>query len=279
MLGGMDAAIVIVGDEILSGHVREANAHFIATRLAAHGHMLRRIAIVPDEPAEIAAAVARETRDPQITLLFVCGGLGPTHDDRTMEGVAAALNVGLEACGPIAARIAEIAGHVRAEAFDGDPLGMSGLEKMALAPAGAQALECPSGVIPAVTLVAHATRLFVLPGPPRELQVVFTEAVEPGYLHGTGTIPVREEIEHEFPESALATVLADVETTVGVKIGSYPGSERVLIRIAGDAESVAGAARLIRQAIDALAASTDGRRLLELMAARRAERARERGDA
>lgn len=272
MLGGMNAAIVIVGDEILSGHVREANAHYIATRLAAHGHTLRRIAIVSDEPSEIAATVARETGDPAIHMLFVCGGLGPTHDDRTMEGVAAALNVDLEPCGPIAARIAEIAGHVQAEAFDGDPLGMSGLQKMALAPAGAQALVCPSGVIPAVTVEAQGTRVFILPGPPRELQAVFAECVEPEYLEGTGTIPVRHEIEHEFPESALAAVLAEVEITTPVKIGSYPGTERVLIRIAGDADSVAAAADRIREAIDALAASPDGKRLLAMMAQRRAQR-------
>lgn len=272
----MDASIVIVGDEILSGHVREANAHFIATRLAAHGHMLRRIAIVPDEPREIAASVARETADPAVDIVFVCGGLGPTHDDRTMEGVAAALDVGLEPCAPIAARIAEIAGHVRAEDFDGDPLGLAGLEKMALAPAGSVALECASGVIPAVTIAAGGTRLFILPGPPRELGAVFTECVEPGYLEGTGTIPVREEIQHEFPESALAVVLAEVEATIPVKIGSYPGTERVLVRIAGAAEPVAAAAKRIRDAIATLAASTDGQRLLALMRRRREERARER---
>lgn len=272
----MDASIVIVGDEILSGHVREANAHYIAIRLAEHGHALRRIAIVPDEPREIAACVGRETADPAVDLVFVCGGLGPTHDDRTMEGVAMALDVGLEPCGPIAARIAEIAGHVRAEAFDGDPLGIGGLEKMALAPAGAEALECASGVIPAVTLTAGATRLFVLPGPPREMQAVFSECVEPNYLAGRGTIPVREEIVHDFPESALAVVLAEVEQSIPVKIGSYPGSERVLIRVAGDAGAVAEACKRIRHAIDTLAASTDGQRLLALMRARREERARTR---
>ncbi|HEX9695337.1 MAG TPA: competence/damage-inducible protein A [Actinomycetota bacterium] len=273
----MDASIVIVGDEILSGHVREANAHFIAIRLAVHGHTLRRIAIVPDEPREIAASVARETADPAVDIVFVCGGLGPTHDDRTMEGVASALDVPLEPCAPIAARIAEIAGHVRAEAFDGDPLGLEGLRKMALAPAGSQALECASGVIPAVTVTSRSTRLFILPGPPREMQAVFTECVEPQYLEGKGTIPVREEIEHEFPESALAVVLADVEASIAVKIGSYPGTERVLIRVAGDAESVASAAKRIRHAIDTLAASADGQRLLALMRSRREERARKRG--
>jgi molybdopterin-biosynthesis enzyme MoeA-like protein len=51
----MDISIVVVGDEILSGHVQDANAAFIATRVAHHGHRLRRVVIISDDPKEIAA--------------------------------------------------------------------------------------------------------------------------------------------------------------------------------------------------------------------------------
>lgn len=266
----MEASIVVVGDEILSGHVRDANAHLIATRLAAHGHTLRRVTIVGDDPAEIAAAVGRDIEDPALGMVFVCGGLGPTHDDRTMEGVAAALGVALEPCAPIAGRISAIADRLREENFAGDPLGLRGLEKMALAPAGAEALECASGVIPAVTVAAGSARLVVLPGPPRELEAVFRECVEPRFLEGTGTPLVREEVEHPFPESALADALAVAEQRFpDAKVGSYPLTDRVLVRIAGTSSAVAGASALIRTAIDALAASEDGRRLLDFMKARR----------
>ncbi|MGH2830702.1 MAG: molybdopterin-binding protein, partial [Actinomycetota bacterium] len=199
----------------------------------------------------------------------ICGGLGPTHDDRTMEAVAAALGVPLEPCAPIAARIAQIADRVRDAAFEGDPLGMQGLQKMALAPAGAQALECASGVIPAVTVQAGDARLVVLPGPPRELEAVFRECVEPSFLDGTGAVLHREEIEHPFPESALAAALAAAESAhPAVKIGSYPLAESVLVRIAGPAAEVAGAAAVVRAAIDALHSSEDGRRLLDYMRTR-----------
>ncbi len=266
----MDASIVVVGDEILSGHVRDANAHFIATRLASHGHALRRVAIVSDDPADIADAIRRDMADEAIRLVFVCGGLGPTHDDRTMEGVAAALGIPLEPCAPIAERIAQIAGTVQAAAFEGDPLGMPGLHKMALAPAGAQALQCASGVIPAVTMESGAVRLVVLPGPPRELEAVFRETVEPRFLEGTGASIVRAEIEHPFPESALAAALAAAEAAFpSVKIGSYPMPDRVLIRIAGSQETVEGAIQAVRAAIDQLSGSDDGRRLLDLMRSRR----------
>ena len=82
----------------------------------------------------------------------------------------------------------------------------------------------------------------------------------------------REEVEHRFPESALASVLSELEHDFpGVQIGSYPLEDRVLIRLAGDEEEVCEVAMRVRAAIDALAASEDGRRLLEFLSARRAD--------
>lgn len=265
----MDAAIVVVGDEILSGHVRDANAHFMAARLATLGHRLRRVTVIPDDPAEIEETVRREVGDGRVKLVLVCGGLGPTHDDRTMEGVAAALGRSLEPCEPIARRIEEITGHVRAQRFTGDPLGVGGLQKMALAPAGAEALSSSLGVIPAVTLEHGGTRIVILPGPPRELEIIFRDAVEPRFLEGTGDPVWREEVEHPFPESALAATLTVLEAKFPtVKIGSYPIEDRVLIRIAGPEADAHAAAEEIRAAIEELASSEDGRRLLELFGRR-----------
>ncbi|TMK17691.1 MAG: damage-inducible protein CinA, partial [Actinobacteria bacterium] len=139
MSDGMDAAVVVVGDEILSGHVRDANTHFIASRLAALGHRLRRATVVPDQPEDIGGAIARELADGR-GIVFVCGGLGPTHDDRTMEAAASALGRELVSNKDLADRIATIADHVRRQNFAGDPLGVATLQKMALAPEGAEAL-------------------------------------------------------------------------------------------------------------------------------------------
>ncbi|GAC1410233.1 MAG: molybdopterin-binding protein [Actinomycetota bacterium] len=262
----MDASIVVVGDEILSGHVRDANAHVIATRLAEHGHVLRRVTIVPDEPEDIAECLRRDLADDSIGIIFTCGGLGPTHDDRTMDGIALALGVNLEECAPIATRIAKIIDSVSSRGFDGDPLGAEGLRKMALAPAGSEALVCASGVIPAVTLLVGETRIVVLPGPPRELETVFRETVEQRFLVGTGAAVFREEIEHTFPESSLADALSRAEERFpGAKIGSYPLADRVLIRVAGPHDMVEEASAFVREAIDALAASEDGRRLSKMM--------------
>ena len=268
----MDASIVVVGDEILSGHVRDANTYFVASRLAALGHKLRRAIVVGDRPEEIADALRRELAE-QRDIIFVCGGLGPTHDDRTMEGVASALSRILEPNPALAERIDTIAEHVRKQNFDGDPLGVATLQKMALAPSGAEALQSSAWFIPAVWLREGDSSIVILPGPPRELEVVFRDAVEPMFLEGSGAIVWREEIEHRFPESALASALTELEHDfAGVQIGSYPLEDRVLIRLAGDEEAVREVAARIRAAIEALAASEDGRRLMEFMNSRRRDR-------
>jgi nicotinamide-nucleotide amidase len=265
----MDISVVVVGDEILSGHVQDANAAFIATRVAHHGHRLRRVVIISDDPAEIAAELSREITGPA-ALVFVCGGLGPTHDDRTMEGIAAALGTPLAEAPPLAARIEEIVASVGRAGFSDDAFGVEGLRKMALAPAGAEVLPTSIGVIPAVTIEHAGTRIVILPGPPRELQAVFTETVEPRFLEGTGVTLWREEVTHRFPESTFASSLTDLQARFpSTSIGSYPQSDHTLIRVAGPLEEAQTVAEELRAQIDRFTESDEGRRLLEFMSARR----------
>ena len=267
----MDAAVVVVGDEILSGHVHDANTYFIATRLAHHGHRLWRATVVGDDPAFIQAEIVRELAGPA-GIVFVCGGLGPTHDDRTMEGVAAALGTDLVPCEPLAARLEELIARAGGEGFS-EVLGASGIRKMALAPHGAEALICSLGVTPAMTVEDPRARIVVLPGPPRELQTVFREVVEPRFLEGTGRHVRREELEHLFPESALASSLAEIQAAYpSVAIGSYPRAEDVLIRFAGPADAVGEAVDAVRALIDEVGSTDEGRRLVEFMQERRERR-------
>jgi nicotinamide-nucleotide amidase len=265
----VNVCCIIVGDEILSGHVQDANGHFIASRLAATGHRLVRISVVSDAPEAIGDAI-RSDIAARPSMIFVCGGLGPTHDDRTMEAIATTLDLELEPCRPIADRIERLVARMRSEGFSEDPLGVAGLQKMALAPAGAEFLRCDSGVIPAVTLVHDGVRFFILPGPPRELQSVFVQAVEPSYLEPTGSRVSRIEIEHLFPESSLASALIEIEAAhPGVTLGSYPQADHVIVRIAGPQEDVTAAAQRLRDAIERLETSDEGRRLLDFIRARR----------
>lgn len=89
-------SILLIGDEILSGSVQESNLHPLVTALAAAGYSVDEVRIVPDHIERIAAAL-REL-EAVSTYLITVGGIGPTHDDRTLEGVARAWNVPLQRC-------------------------------------------------------------------------------------------------------------------------------------------------------------------------------------
>jgi molybdenum cofactor synthesis domain-containing protein len=83
------AAIIVIGNEILSGKVVDTNAPFLTRELRAIGVTLKRILTIPDDVDEIAAAV--QDFRPRYDVVFTSGGVGPTHDDVTMEGIARGL--------------------------------------------------------------------------------------------------------------------------------------------------------------------------------------------
>ncbi len=92
------AAIIIIGNEILSGRTQDVNVQFIATRLALLGVKLQEVRVVPDVPARIIGSV-NELRA-AYDMVFTTGGIGPTHDDITSECIAAAFGVPWEAHEP-----------------------------------------------------------------------------------------------------------------------------------------------------------------------------------
>jgi molybdenum cofactor synthesis domain-containing protein len=85
------AGIVLVGNEILSGKIEDANAVYLCRELRSLGVDVRRISVIPDEVDTIAAEIAAFSRGHDV--VFTSGGVGPTHDDVTIEGAARALGV------------------------------------------------------------------------------------------------------------------------------------------------------------------------------------------
>jgi molybdenum cofactor synthesis domain-containing protein len=85
------AGIILIGNEILSGKIEDANASYLCRELRGLGVDVRRIIVIPDDVALISQEVAAFSRD--FDVVFTSGGVGPTHDDVTIEGVARALGV------------------------------------------------------------------------------------------------------------------------------------------------------------------------------------------
>jgi nicotinamide-nucleotide amidase len=168
------AVIVVTGSELVRGDRRDLNGPFLASQLLRLGLEPARIVIVGDAEEELAAALSEaSTAD----LCVVSGGLGPTHDDRTVELVARAAGVGMHVDESLNR---EIEGISRRFA---DRLGRpyvdfeAGVRKQATIPDGALSLGL-AGTAPGLVLERKASVFVVLPGPPGELQRLWTGALE-----------------------------------------------------------------------------------------------------
>jgi molybdenum cofactor synthesis domain-containing protein len=168
--------VLVVGREILTGRTLEADANWIAKRVAALGARLSRITVVDDNIAEIAARIG-DAASGGADLLITTGGLGPTFDDVTAAGVARALDVPLQLHQDARAFIE----HQYFELFDNGLIQSADLtperEKMALIPRGADWIENPVGTAPGVVANLGDMQIVCLPGVPRELYAMFDLAL------------------------------------------------------------------------------------------------------
>jgi nicotinamide-nucleotide amidase len=169
------AAIVVTGSELVRGDRNDLNGPFVAGELVKLGLEPARITIVGDRPDELAAALAQGLREAD--LLVVSGGLGPTHDDRTIELLAAGAERGLVLDEELEREIEGIsrrfAERMRRPYADFAP----GVRKQATLPAGAISIGL-AGTAPGVVLDAGGCVAVALPGPPRELQKLWPNALE-----------------------------------------------------------------------------------------------------
>jgi len=144
------AGIILVGNEILSGKIVDANASYLCRELRGLGVEVRRITVIPDEVDLIAVEVARFSADYDV--VFTSGGVGPTHDDVTIEGVARAAGVAVVRHPALVALL---------RAFYRDTLNEAHL-KMAEVPEGAELLADESVRFPTILM----RNVYILPGVP-----------------------------------------------------------------------------------------------------------------
>ena len=168
------AAVLVTGQELLLGLVADANTRFLARELDRLGIDLRRVSIVGDAHDEIAAGV-RELAGHD--LVITSGGLGPTHDDRTVEAVAEAAGAELVLDEELLVTIAAITAEYARRRGSDPALNRDGDRKQALVPRAATVIP-PAGTAPGLLLPFGGGSVLVLPGPPRELATVWERALE-----------------------------------------------------------------------------------------------------
>ncbi len=199
-------AILIIGNEVLSGRTREANAWFAAKTLFDVGCKLSEVVIVPDVHEQIVASLKRlqQSYDAVIT----SGGIGPTHDDITMQSIADAFDV------PLLEHTETI--QLMTDYF-GEQALTEGRRRMARLPQGAAPIICEQSICPG----AHINNVYVFAGVPH----IFASQLESVLPHfSTGQAFFRSEIEANLPESSFAHELSDIQNEYAdIEIGSYPG--------------------------------------------------------
>ncbi|HEX2859706.1 MAG TPA: molybdopterin-binding protein [Alphaproteobacteria bacterium] len=198
------AAVLIIGNEILSGRVNDENLPFIAKRLADTGIDLKEVRMVRDEEPAIIEAVRYLSKT--YTYLFTTGGIGPTHDDITVGAIAAAVNQPIERNAEVVEKLKLAAGSRTTEATF----------KMADYPANARLV--PNGATAAPGAIVN--NIIVLAGIPRIMQAMF-EAALPLLVQGTPTHTLSVDI--WLSESQIAAGLTAIQQRFPtLDIGSYP---------------------------------------------------------
>ena len=234
------AAVVVTGSELTRGGRQDANGPFLARELAARGLEPARIIVVGDRPDELEAALAEGL---QADLLVTSGGLGPTHDDRTVETLARVAGRDVVVDEELEARIEQFSRSL-AERFRRPYSDFEeGVRKQASLPEGALVLGL-AGTAPGLVLEVDGSVAIVLPGPPGELRRLWEKAVEAPLVKAVfdrAQTPARSVLRfYGVTESAVARALAAAGGEgegVEVTICAHDGEIEMLLL--GEGERVA----------------------------------------
>jgi nicotinamide-nucleotide amidase len=219
-----DMEIICVGNELLIGKTLNTNEQWIAKQATVAGITIKRVTVVADEVNEIANAI-REALERKPHFTVITGGLGPTFDDKTLEGIAKALNrklaINTTALRMVKERYEAYAKEERTETVELTPSRI----KMATLPEKAEPLPNPVGTAPGVRADMNETVLIALPGVPSEMKAIFSETVTPLLKQASNKSSFYERSMYVdgIMESSLAPLIAKVmRNNPGIYVKSHP---------------------------------------------------------
>ena len=237
----MKAMVLAIGDELVGGRTVDTNSAYLSERLAARGIRTVAHVTVADDCSAIADAVADAARRADVVL--ITGGLGPTEDDLTRQGLADAMGVELvlnEAC------LAEIEAFFRQRGREMAPTNRI----QAMLPAGAQPLDNRLGTAPGIAATLGGSSVFVMPGVPHEMREMFDTQIVSRLPDGAGAIV--QHIVHTYGqgESAVGTTIHDLmRRDANPTVGTTVASGVVSVRVTAHAESPERADAVARETV------------------------------
>ncbi len=236
------AALVLIGNELLSGRTQDVNLHHLAQRLSEAGIRLVEARVIPDIEETIIATV-NEMRE-RVSYVFTTGGIGPTHDDITAECVAKAFDVPLIRHPEAARRLID---YFETRGVEVNEARL----RMANTPEGAELIANQISVAPGF----YIGNVYVMAGVPKVMQVM-VEEILPRLEHGTPITSAT--VVCDLPEGTVAMGLREIQSRyTDLSIGSYPGKANTGYRVSlvvrgADAEQVSAAAAAITSLVRGL---------------------------
>jgi nicotinamide-nucleotide amidase len=222
---GVDVEIICVGNELLIGKIENTNAHWLAKQVTGLGANVRRITVIQDIVDEIAVCLHEAAaRNPHF--IVTTGGLGPTFDDKTFQGIAKALNqpleVNIEALEMVRARCTE---YAKRRGLPSVVEMTPPRVKMAAFPQNTQPVANPVGTAPALRAQIGGSVLFALPGVPSEMMAIFNQTIAPLIKQAAGACVFceRSVFVEGVAEARLAPLVERVMSdNCGVYVKSHP---------------------------------------------------------
>ncbi|HME56676.1 MAG TPA: molybdopterin-binding protein [Candidatus Lokiarchaeia archaeon] len=183
--------ILLIGNELLIGKTRDLNLFWLGKQISPFGISVTRAIVIHDDIKEIESTI-REMLAREPDYIFTSGGLGPTFDDETMEGIARGLDRELYLDETVLDWLTQRYQQGFKAGTYKDPGMNESRKKMAYLPVDSTPLHNNAGAAPGVMIVENKTKIFILPGVPRELQTIFSEEIAPILLEENATIKFHE---------------------------------------------------------------------------------------
>lgn len=221
--------IFSLGTELVMGRIQDTNAFWMAQELVALGAQVRRITVLPDDLDTLVEAL-RSAAERHVDVVLTSGGLGPTPDDLTVQALSTVIGVLPVVHEPT------LDAYVQRRQLSGRGELTAALLRMATVPRSATVYQNPAGWAPGILVTYAATTYFALPGPPREMQAVFTLYLVPFFttrypahaaslrvvvdMYESELVPLFAQVRERYPTTYLKgyIALSDGDTLGGLPL-------------------------------------------------------------
>ncbi|MBW3623027.1 MAG: competence/damage-inducible protein A [Armatimonadetes bacterium] len=244
--------IFAIGTELVIGRIQDTNSTWLAEQITELGGRIRRVTLLTDEKEEIIRAL-QDSVDRGTRILIATGGLGPTPDDLTVDAVAEWIGV------PVVTSDVAVEDYCRRRSLTREELSEN-LLRMARCPEGAEVMTNPVGWAPCIRVEAKGVRLFIMPGPPKEVQGLFPRYIAPYISESYEIRSASMRVEVDLWESEASPLMeATMERHPGVYLKAYVAlrnspEERLPVDLVATGEDAASAHAILHAALDDFAA-------------------------